>query len=339
MDECYLMGLWCGLIMFKFLEEYYQFWSTGPTPVQTSTHVVLPANDDNESIVVETRDVSPAHFETRIKSFSLLSSIGIDKYETREFEAGDYKWRLVIYPGGKEKGDYISVYLSLVDTNSLPLDWEFNATCTVFLYDHILDKYLCFRVNERNFNKTTTEWGFPKFIPKKVLIDQSSRYIADDSIVLGAEILVIKRHRVIETVTLLKTTEVPQKYEWKIQEFSKLEEDRVRISEEFTIRDVNWRMKLYLNGDSSELSMDVVCASADTFDAHQKVKAEFYLRLKGRLGVVRSSGKLSHWFTSLDKCCGQKAFISFSTMRDPENGLLVDDCCTLQVEILVQLVV
>ncbi|EYU28831.1 hypothetical protein MIMGU_mgv1a020232mg [Erythranthe guttata] len=227
--------------------------------------------------------------------------------------------RLVIYPGGKEKGDYISVYLSVVDTNSLPLDWEFNATCTVFLYDHILDKYLCFRVNERNFNKTTTEWGFPKFIPKKVLIDQSSRYIADDSIVLGAEILVIKRHRVIETVTLLKTTEVPQKYEWKIQEFSKLEEDRVRISEEFTIRDVNWRMKLYLNGDSSELSMDVVCASADTFDAHQKVKAEFYLRLKGRLGV--------------------KAFISFSTMRDPENGLLVDDCCTLQVEILVQLVV
>ncbi|KAL7098024.1 hypothetical protein ACP275_10G179600 [Erythranthe tilingii] len=233
------------------------------------------------------------------------------------------------------------------ETSSLREDWEFNATFTIFLYNQISGKYGCFRVNERCFNEATSKWGFPKLISKKMLIDQSTGYLVDDNIVLGAEVLVIKRNRVIETVNVLKPTKNPQICEWKIQEFSKWEDDRVWISEEFTIRNVDWKMKLYSTGNSNskgrELSMELVCASADTFNTHQKVKAEFYMRLKGELGVVRSSGKLSHWFTSSDKSFTQSSFISFVglrfALRKRKDGFLVDDCCTLQIEISVQLVV
>ncbi|EYU39501.1 hypothetical protein MIMGU_mgv1a018517mg [Erythranthe guttata] len=74
--------------------------------------------------------------------------------------------RLIIYPSGKEKDyDHISVYLAVVETSSLPENWEFNAIFTIFLYNQIYDKYLCFRVKRsRLFNKTKSEWGFPKFM-------------------------------------------------------------------------------------------------------------------------------------------------------------------------------
>ncbi|KAL8035450.1 hypothetical protein ABFS82_12G095100 [Erythranthe guttata] len=323
-------GIMTAYALYKFLEIL-------PVPRKRP---VLPEN-------VEMRDALPAHFLTKIESFSLLLEYGIDKYETREFEAGGLKWRLIIYPDGdeyenKEKGHHISVYLALSDISSLSADWEFNVVFTIFLYNQILDKYHCFRVKERRFNETKCKWGFPKLMFKKMLFDQSNGYLVDDNLVIGAEVLVIKRLPVIENVALFKPTENSQKRDWNIQEFSKLEQN-VWISEEFTITNVNWKMKLYPNIDSnsegSGLSMDLVCASADTFDVHQKVKAEFCMRLKGKPGVVRSSGKLSHWFTSLDKICGQKAFLSFATVRNPENGFLVGDSCTLQIEIYVQLVV
>ncbi|EYU28830.1 hypothetical protein MIMGU_mgv1a018140mg, partial [Erythranthe guttata] len=302
--------------------------------------------------ILETRDASPAHFLTKIESFSLFSHYGIDKYETREFEAGDYKWRLIIYPNGDEyeNKEYISVYLAVAESSSLPVDWEINAIFTIFIYNQILNKYQFLRVNERRFKETKLKWGFPKFMSKKVLVDQSNGYLIDNNIVLGAEVLVIKRQRVIENVTLLKHAENEHIRDWKIQEFSKLENE-VWISQEFTISNVNWKMKLYPSIDSnsktSELSMKLVCASADTFYTHQKVKAKFYMRLKGKPGIVRSSEKphkfvritVSHWFTSSDKTCGERAFLSFATLRDPEKGFLVEDCCTLQVEIYVELVV
>ncbi|KAL9155137.1 hypothetical protein ABFS82_10G162800 [Erythranthe guttata] len=301
-------------------------------------------NDDDEGLMVETRDASPAHFATKLNSFSLLSKYGIHKYESRKFVAGDYNWRLIIYPDGKENGDrdHISVYLAMTETSSLPQDWEFNVTFTIFLYNQILDKYACFRVNERCFNGTTSKWGFSKLISKKALTDQSSGYLVEDNIVLGAEVLVIKRHRVIETVNLLKPTEVPQTRDWKIQEFSILEEDGVWISEEFTLANFNWKLKLYPNRDSDskgrELLMELVCVSANSFDDYQKIKAEFCIRLNGRPGFVQSSRKLSHWFTSSDKSCVERASVNFATIRN-WKGLLIDDCCSLQLEILVQLIV
>ncbi|EYU30060.1 hypothetical protein MIMGU_mgv1a026327mg, partial [Erythranthe guttata] len=57
---------------------------------------------------------------------------------SKEFDVGDYKWRLIIYPYGKEKDhSHVSVYLAMAETSSLPIDWEFNANFTIFLYNQI----------------------------------------------------------------------------------------------------------------------------------------------------------------------------------------------------------
>ncbi|KAI3459821.1 hypothetical protein Pfo_016484 [Paulownia fortunei] len=296
---------------------------------------LLPADD--EEFTLETRDASPAHFLIKIESFSLLSECGIQKYESREFVAGDCKWRLIIYPDGHESendGKHISVYLAMAGTSSLPVDWEVNAIFSFFLLNQISDKYLCFRGKIRRFHAMKPKWGFSKLISKKSLTDQSNGYVVDDNCVFGAEVFVNKSQRVIECVSLLKVT-VPYKRDWKISKFSELED--VWTSEEFSVGGHQWKIELYPNGDGREkgqsVSIYLECVDPKSFDAHEKVKADFSMRIKNKLH------KFSNWFTSSETTWGWPAFIPIADMCDPCKGFIIDDCCILEIEISVQAVV
>ncbi|EYU25567.1 hypothetical protein MIMGU_mgv1a019380mg, partial [Erythranthe guttata] len=142
---------------------------------------VKPATKD-EVTTLNTREAPPAHYMIKIESFSVLEKYGIKKYETKEFVAGDYKWRLIFKFNGKDS-DYISVNLAMADTTSLPTNWEVNALFSVFLFNQISGNYL-------SSTATKSEWGISKFISRKVLSDPSNGYITDDSCVFGAEVFV-----------------------------------------------------------------------------------------------------------------------------------------------------
>ncbi|XP_012833032.1 PREDICTED: MATH domain and coiled-coil domain-containing protein At3g58410-like [Erythranthe guttata] len=93
---------------------------------------------------METREASPTHSLVKIESFY---NSGIAKFETKEFVAGEYRWKLIIHPNGdktveKDK-DYVSVYLAMADTSSLPASWEVNVVFSIFLFDQISANYLC----------------------------------------------------------------------------------------------------------------------------------------------------------------------------------------------------
>nr|XP_028947221.1 BTB/POZ and MATH domain-containing protein 3-like [Malus domestica] len=67
-------------------------------------------------------DSPPTHYALKIQSFSVLTKTSADEYESGEFEAGGYKWKLVLYPNGNKKKNvegYISVYLEMVGADSL----------------------------------------------------------------------------------------------------------------------------------------------------------------------------------------------------------------------------
>ncbi|KAL3637481.1 hypothetical protein CASFOL_018649 [Castilleja foliolosa] len=95
---------------------------------------------------METREASPANFLVKIDSFSLIDKHGIDKLETRVFEAGGYKWKLVIYLNGhetvKEEEGYISVYLTMADKTAFPSNWEVNATFSICLFNYVSGNYI-----------------------------------------------------------------------------------------------------------------------------------------------------------------------------------------------------
>ncbi|KAJ0035419.1 hypothetical protein Pint_24225 [Pistacia integerrima] len=67
----------------------------------------------------------PTHYQVIIQSFSLLFE-NAEKYESAEFEAGGYKWKLVLHPNGnksKNVEDHISLHLAMADATSLPPGW------------------------------------------------------------------------------------------------------------------------------------------------------------------------------------------------------------------------
>ncbi|KAG8366332.1 hypothetical protein BUALT_Bualt17G0068800 [Buddleja alternifolia] len=208
-------------------------------------------------VVVETREAYPSHFLFKFESFSLLSDAGIDKYETTDFVAGEYKWRLIIYPDGRDsgnKGDHVSVYLAMANTSSLPATWEVNAVFSIFLLNQKLDNFLSVRGRARRFHALHPEWGFSKFISKKSLTDPSNGYLVGDKCVFGAEVFVIKSQGTIECLSILNA-EVPYKHSFNISNFSKLED--VWISDNFILGDQTWSRKVYPRGNGEGKGRDV----------------------------------------------------------------------------------
>nr|XP_016465620.1 PREDICTED: ubiquitin carboxyl-terminal hydrolase 12-like [Nicotiana tabacum] len=102
----------------------------------------------SHKVTVEIRDASPSHYLMKFESFYKLSENDIDMYESNEFEAWGYKWKLIIYPKGDdniEGNDYISVYLAIANDSSLPAGWEANAVFSFFLFNQLCDNYLVIR--------------------------------------------------------------------------------------------------------------------------------------------------------------------------------------------------
>ncbi|EYU25560.1 hypothetical protein MIMGU_mgv1a018518mg, partial [Erythranthe guttata] len=181
---------------------------------------------------METREVPSAHFLIKIECFSLFDKYKINKYETSEFVAGEYKrytLSLSLKPNkGRSNGgclnfDYISVNLAMTDTSSLPTNWEVNVAFNIFLFNQISGHYLYspdiyyfFMGITRRFQTMKFEWGLSKFISKEILSDPSNGYLVNDTCVFGAEVSV-------ECLSL-DNVDTRYKHDLKISDFSKLEE-------------------------------------------------------------------------------------------------------------------
>ncbi|XP_057777980.1 uncharacterized protein LOC130996696 [Salvia miltiorrhiza] len=285
----------------------------------------LPVDADGE-FGVEIRDDPPAHMLMKVQSFSKLWKHGIKKQESREFVAGNYKWRLIIYP--QEGDDKISVYLSMAGTESLPVGWEVNAQCSILLRNEISNYYVCFRGKARRFDATSSRWGFS--ISKKML--NKFDLIVADTCCFGAEVFLDPKALVNECLSLL---------DWKITNFSKLK--GVWTSEEFPAGGLRWKVKLFPNGNrdakSVSVSIYLECVEAMTFSPHEKVKADFCLCIRNKLPHAHITRNTSHCFTAGENDWGFSNMIPISDMNDPSKGFLINDCCFLEAQLSVQDVV
>ncbi|EYU25589.1 hypothetical protein MIMGU_mgv1a023106mg, partial [Erythranthe guttata] len=211
----------------------------------------LKPSTKDEVTTLNTREAPPTHFMIKIESFSVLEKYGIKKYETKEFVADDYKWRLIFKFNGKDS-DYISVNLAMADTTSLPTNWEVNALFSVFIFNQISGNYLSSTGRTLCFQATKSEWGISKFISRKVLSDPSNGYIIDDSCVFVAEVFVVKREAAIERV-LLTNVNTYYNHALEISGFSQLPQRWV--SEEFDAGGQKWKILLYPKGNAEGTGM------------------------------------------------------------------------------------
>ncbi|XP_028769455.1 uncharacterized protein LOC114726898 [Neltuma alba] len=74
--------------------------------------------------------------------FDNFSRANLEKYESALFFAGDYKWKLVVYPNGMHegKGNSISLFLT-IDTSSIPSNTKLYVHCILRVKDQIKGRH------------------------------------------------------------------------------------------------------------------------------------------------------------------------------------------------------
>ncbi|KAK4341317.1 hypothetical protein RND71_039818 [Anisodus tanguticus] len=190
---------------------------------------------------------------------------------------------MIIYPNGDdsiEGNDYISVYLPITNTSSLPAGWEANVVFSFFLFfNQLCDNYLVIHGQVRRFHKIKSQWGCSKFISHKSLKESSNGYLVDDNCILGAE-------------------------------FSKLGEQC--FSKEFTVGNHKWKIQLYPNGNGCQrdqsISIFLVSVDATGFDCRKSVKAKYTISIKDQInGAHRETIAGSNWFSAVNSKWGRRA--------------------------------
>ncbi|GAV72130.1 MATH domain-containing protein, partial [Cephalotus follicularis] len=199
--------------------------------------------------------------------------------------------RLVLYPSGDKKRNgkgHISLYVTMVDTETLPSVWEVHVDLKLFVYDHKEDKYLT--IQDANgsvcrFHEMETENGFAQLLPLDIFKDDFNGYLVDDCCAFGAEIFVIKGTCRMDSFPRAKEHVPYYTYTWEIKKFSALLLDSYD-SKEFTAGGMKWKLRIYPQGHSTSsglmISGFLALMDRQTLPLHSKVCAEYKLPIKNK---------------------------------------------------------
>ncbi|KAK7363417.1 hypothetical protein VNO77_05560 [Canavalia gladiata] len=300
--------------------------------------------DNQDGISRSVVDVPPAHYVVKVQLFSLLTKNSIERYESGNFEAGGYKWKLVLYPNGnksKNVKDHISLYLALDEASSLHHGWEIYVNFRLFLHDQNNDNYLVVQDSvrkERRFHKMKVEWGFDQFIPLKDFNLASKGYLVDDACAFGAEVFVCRERSTGKGECLVMMKEAIAYKHLCEFDLSTLDSECLD-SKPFNAGNYTWKIKLYPKGKSAELgsSLSLYLALADpsTLSPSSKIYAQIILRILDQKQAKHHFGKGNYWFSASSHENGASRFLLISIFTNQNSGYLVKDTCLVEAEITI----
>ncbi|XP_021758180.1 uncharacterized protein LOC110723163 [Chenopodium quinoa] len=287
--------------------------------------------DENGEIVRVMTEKSPAHCILKINSFSMFQAVN-----GTEFSVGGYTWVLSVSlskGNKKEKGDHLSVYVTLVD--KLAPGSFVDVVLRFFVYDHLRDAYLSvLDVREKRYHALRDKWGVPKFLPISTFKKKDYGFLVDDCCVFGAEVLVINNQQVkISTMSIVG--ENCDKYTWRIESFQSLS-DRL-CSPEICFNGWSWKLDLRPKGDSSVkgeyVSLFLHLENSSKLTHGNKLFVKYILRVKNQRQGQDCQELVHQWFSASAKSWGFKSFISLKVLNDPWKGYLVNNTIVIQLHI------
>ncbi|XP_048427723.1 uncharacterized protein LOC125467833 isoform X2 [Pyrus x bretschneideri] len=255
-------------------------------------------------------DSPPTHYALKIRSFSVLTKTSADEYESGEFEAGGYKWKLVLYPNGNKKKnveDHISVYLEMVGADSLQTGYEVYVDFRFFLLDQNKGMFL-------------------------VLQDANKKEKCFHAMMRYSERRAGKGESISKIMDAVKC-----KHVWKVENFSKLGTECCK-SEPFTAGERKWKISLYPKGNNlgkgTHISLYLELDDPKKL-AGSKVFAEFSLFIVDQMYAKQVGLKDNIWFSTSTPNWGWHKSISLATLKQAGNGFLVKDTCIVEAEVTV----
>ncbi|KAL1825771.1 hypothetical protein ACET3Z_012549 [Daucus carota] len=298
--------------------------------------MAIISEKDEEGISREIKNYpQPADYLFKVESFSLLEKNGIERIESKTFEAGGHEWKIVVCPSVRNAsdGDYLSIYLLLASDSRK----EVNAIFRFFVFDQIRDWCLLVKGKSKRFDWVKNEWGYRNFISIDDLTDPSHGYIVDDTCLFGVEVFVSQSSGLRECFSI-SNIDNTYNYTWNITQSSKLRGDR--HSDEFIVGGYKWELWLSTEGDSnhtgSSLSVFLVLLDTPNNSRDDRVKVQFTLKLKDWIDKNHLQKTDTQWFSfvsSSSNVWGWESFIQLEELKDRDNGFIVDDSCMIEAEL------
>ncbi|CAH8261885.1 unnamed protein product [Arabidopsis lyrata] len=286
------------------------------------------------------RDERPPNKILTITSFSVIQGRG-EPYESSVFEAGGYKWRLVLYVNGNQNdggNNHISLYVRIEETESLPRGWEVNVELKLFVYNGKQRKYLTVTDGiVKRYNDAKKEWGYGKLIPLPTFLDTNQGYLEQDTASFGAEIFIGTPVQVQEKVTFISNP--PNNvFTWKILHFSTLE-DKFYYSDDFLVEDRYWRLGFNPKGTGDGRSQAIPIFLYAQGHKPNAVATNTWgavnLRLKNQRGSNHKQIYSAAWYpTRSDYGVGVNTIISLAEFNDASKGYMVNDAIIFEAEMV-----
>ncbi|WOL02144.1 ubiquitin carboxyl-terminal hydrolase 13-like [Canna indica] len=152
----------------------------GPQPMEVQSETASTAENH------QVEEPSSSRFTWAIENFSRLTT---KKLYSETFIVGGYQWRVLIFPKGNNV-EYLSLYLDVADSSSLPYGWSRYAQFSLAVINQIQNKYSIRKDTQHQFNARESDWGFTSFMPLSELYDPSRGFLVNDTLVLEAEVIV-----------------------------------------------------------------------------------------------------------------------------------------------------
>ncbi|GES91834.1 cysteine proteinase [Rhizophagus clarus] len=80
-----------------------------------------------------------------------------------EFEAGGWKWRILLFPSSNNNQDTISIYLDFVDPEGAPVGWHSCVQFALVLWNPEVPAQFIYQCAHHRFTAEKPNWGFTQY--------------------------------------------------------------------------------------------------------------------------------------------------------------------------------
>ncbi|KAK3005161.1 hypothetical protein RJ639_017090 [Escallonia herrerae] len=138
--------------------------------------------------------------ESKIFTWTILSLEDAGKENfSDEFEINGHKWKLFMYPEGDQKArkGYLSLFLCLANTNSIPLGRKVYVEYKLRIKHRLGTKHYE-KEGHDSVSKEVTKVGFSDFIQLGEIYEESNGYLFNKSMTIQGEIKVLLSYNYLE---------------------------------------------------------------------------------------------------------------------------------------------
>ncbi|XP_059067225.1 uncharacterized protein LOC131062761 isoform X2 [Cryptomeria japonica] len=303
-----------------------------------------PREGGQESVVVERRGDYAAICRWSIAQFGKVKARAL---WSRYFEVGGYDCRLLVYPKGDSQAlpGYLSIYLQVMDPRgSSSSKWDCFASYRLCVVNQRDEAKSVQRDSWHRFSGKKKSHGWCDFTASSTILDPKSGFLASDTVLITAEILVLNesvsfsRDNELQPIVVAPLPDVLSgKFTWKVHNFSLFKEmikTQKIMSPVFPAGECNLRLSVY---QSSVNSTDYLSMCLESKDTEKSMLADRSCWCLFRMSVLNQRPGMNHMhrdsygrFAADNKngdntSLGWNDYMKMSDFVAPETGYLVDD--------------